>query len=189
MAEQQLSPDTEVWKPVLGFEGCYEVSSLGRVKSLARTTTFQRCGGTVTREVPECLLAAPVTPLKGGYREVRLSDHKRARHAFVCHLVCEAFHGPKPFDGACVLHWNDVPTDDRASNLRWGTMQDNADDRIRNGSQPQGARCPASKLTEEQAREIKWGRRGRRPSELAAAFGVKTEAVRKIIRGERWRHI
>ena len=40
-------------------------------------------------------------------------------------LVCETFHGPKPFPGAVVMHLNDDPSDNRAANLKWGTQKEN----------------------------------------------------------------
>jgi hypothetical protein len=48
-------------------------------------------------------------------------------------LVCLAFHGEKPFDGAMVLHKNDYPWDDKPDNLYWGDHLDNAEDAKRNG--------------------------------------------------------
>lgn len=40
-------------------------------------------------------------------------------------LVCEAFHGPKPFDGAVVLHKDENALNNKPSNLRWGTQKEN----------------------------------------------------------------
>lgn len=40
-------------------------------------------------------------------------------------LICEAFHGPKPFDGAVVMHMDENPANNRPSNLKWGTQQEN----------------------------------------------------------------
>jgi hypothetical protein len=40
-------------------------------------------------------------------------------------LVCEAFHGPKPFSGAIVIHEDENPQNNRADNLRWGTRREN----------------------------------------------------------------
>jgi len=47
-------------------------------------------------------------------------------------LVCTAWHGPKPFPGAQVNHKNDIPTDDRPSNVYWGTQAQNIQDSVRN---------------------------------------------------------
>jgi hypothetical protein len=40
-------------------------------------------------------------------------------------LVCEAFHGPAPFDGAVVMHLDENAANNRASNLKWGTQKEN----------------------------------------------------------------
>lgn len=50
----------------------------------------------------------------------------------VDHLIAAAAYGPKP-EGLMVLHWDDVKTNNRANNLRYGTSADNAQDRVRNG--------------------------------------------------------
>ncbi|MEO0603264.1 MAG: HNH endonuclease signature motif containing protein [Myxococcota bacterium] len=58
----------------------------------------------------------------------------RMRNAYVHVLVCTAWHGPPPFEGALVLHWDDDPTNNRPDNLRWGTRKENAEDFARNNS-------------------------------------------------------
>jgi hypothetical protein len=114
---------TEVWLPVVGHEGLYEVSDLGRIRSVPRT---------VKTGVAQFSSAATVLKTaKGGrannYLRVFLTAGRR-RHAYVHHLVCEAFHGPKPADRPFVCHRNDCGTDNRAVNLYWGTADDNAFD-------------------------------------------------------------
>lgn len=117
---------TEKWLPVVGFETLYEVSNLGRVRSLDRT--WLRNGFPVRW---------PGRELKGwndgnGYRHVSLTvdgnDHSRAVH----HLVLEAFVGARP-PGMLGLHWDDDPQNNALENLRWGTRQQNGHDRTRNG--------------------------------------------------------
>jgi hypothetical protein len=56
------------------------------------------------------------------------------RKTFTAHkAVCEAFHGPKPFPEAQVRHINGVKSDNRASNLRWGTPLENTEDKRLHG--------------------------------------------------------
>lgn len=58
-----------------------------------------------------------------------VGDRRRRRHAYVHHLVAEAFLGPKPSPAHVVCHRNDNGRDNRAANLYWGTRDDNETDR------------------------------------------------------------
>lgn len=120
---------SEQWKPVVGFEGLYEVSDHGNVKSLARTV-MQR-NGTRKYRVPEKLLT--VRTGSAGYPQVVLSREGGKRQIPNHVLVLEAFVGPRP-EGHHACHWDDIKTNNHVSNLRWGTLSDNAKDSIRNGT-------------------------------------------------------
>lgn len=128
-----MAVDTgETWKPVVGFEGFYEVSSLGRVRSLDRVEKIRNRWGDMDRVKRGKIL-------KPGLRDRHLTVDLRApgripRHYLVHRLVLEAFVGPAPKDRPLALHWNDVPTDNRRENLRWGSVADNAHDSVRNGT-------------------------------------------------------
>lgn len=118
--------DVERWRPVVGYEGRYEVSDHGRVRSLdryARTRSGQR-------RVPGKVLA--LTPTSEGYRCVNLSADGTARVCNVHVLVLTAFKGPRP-DGMEGLHADDDGAHNHHSNLRWGTPSDNARDAVTNG--------------------------------------------------------
>lgn len=115
----------EQWRPVPGYETSYEVSSLGRVRSLSRTV--MRSNG---RPIPiRGRIRKTVFNPKTKQVQITLGRHDVRR---VHHLVLEAFVGPRP-DGAIGLHWNDNPQDNRVENLRWGSHSDNNNDRVRNG--------------------------------------------------------
>lgn len=123
----------EEWRPIVGYEGLYEVSDLGRVKSLARKVLRQREGRRdhfIT--IPERILRA--VPMKrGGYPCVQLSKRNVEIHHRVHQLVLETFVGPKPRLDSEVRHLNDIPTDNRLVNLTWGTKSENMRDAVRNG--------------------------------------------------------
>lgn len=73
-----------------------------------------------------------------GYRSVCLSRDGLRRNFYVHELVLVAFVGPRPSPDHEVLHGNGVRDDNRLENLRWGTVQENADDRRRHGRVPSG---------------------------------------------------
>lgn len=112
----------ERWLPVTSFEGCYEVSDLGRVRSCDRVTRCVNSGRQRTQTFRGRLLAPTFD--KCGYPSVNLCRDGRSRRNSVHRLVCEAFHGAAPF-GHEVAHRNGVRSDCRAENLKWATKAEN----------------------------------------------------------------
>jgi len=124
-----------------------------------------------------------------GYKYVNLSENGRSRCRRVHALVLTAFHGP-PAVGQQCRHLNDIRADNRASNLRWGTAQENADDKTSRGRQARGETCARSRLKTEQAIEIRRRRAaGESGTALALEFGVAPSAVCAIHRGKTWKHV
>ena len=119
---------TEEWRPVLGWEGFYEVSDQGRVRALDRVVIRKDMGKPWRYKGRICSQRVGWTP----YYAVSLTYHNRKETRLVHHLVCEAFHGPRG-DGQVARHLNDVKLDNRAENLAWGSKTDNRRDAVRNG--------------------------------------------------------
>jgi hypothetical protein len=120
--------DQERWRPVVGYEGLYEVSDTGRVRSLGRVDVLGRPRAprllTLQRD-GEGYLKAVLTPLgRNGVAAVTVQERVNV-------LVLEAFVGPRP-NGHDSCHENDIPDDNRLANLRWGTRSENHADAARN---------------------------------------------------------
>ena len=132
-------PTNETWRPILGFEGLYEVSDRGRVRSLDRLV---KRSSSSTR-IEKGRIIRPGFGARSGHKSVNLSRDGKKVTRKVHHLVLEAFVGPAP-DGAQGLHWDDDPANNHLSNLRWGTFSDNAFDKVRNGRhhQTRKTHCP-----------------------------------------------
>ena len=115
----------EIWKPVVGWEGFYEVSSIGRVKSVDR---FVKRGGK-KMHVKELVLKNTLD--SKGYYMVALCDKERRsmQKARVHRLVAEAFI-KNPYDKPHIDHINTIKTDNRVQNLRWVTYKENANNPI-----------------------------------------------------------
>lgn len=129
----------EQWRPVLGWEGLYEVSNHGCVRSLDRIITDM--DGRRTRKLRGTLLKPNFVD---GYPCVRLCSQERGNKLRKVHIiVLESFVGPRP-RGHLTRHLNDVRSDCRLVNLKWGTGSENGRDAVRN-SKHAGAnkdQCP-----------------------------------------------
>lgn len=121
-------PTEERWLTVPGYEGLYEVSDHGRVRSLDREYT--RSDGVRTRRSGRTL--KPVTNTNGRHQVYLCIPGEKHRPQQVHRLILQAFIGPCP-EGMEACHENDNPTDNRLANLRWDTRHGNYDDRVRNG--------------------------------------------------------
>ena len=110
----------EIWKDIPGWEGYYQASNIGRIKSIARTVPTVY--GAI-RVIKEHIMRSYLS--QGGYPSMHLSKDKTVRGIAVHILVCTAFHGlQKP--GQEVDHINAVRHDNRAENLRWVYRNENA---------------------------------------------------------------
>lgn len=128
---------TEEWRDIPGWEGCYAVSNLGRVKSLERKVPG-KLGS--TRTLKERILKPLNT--KSGHLNVRLysRDHKCEWNQQGIHrLVALAFIGPCPQDME-VCHNDGNPSNNIPTNLRYGTRSDNQLDIVKHGNNPRSNR-------------------------------------------------
>lgn len=135
----------EIWKPIPGYEGYYEVSDQGRVRSIDRIISGENRGSAYSRTFHGRVL------LQGsdryGYSKACLSKDGAKWNAGVHRLVLMAFVGPCP-DGMEACHNNGEPTDNRLSNLRYGTKSENRRDTISHGNDfhKLKERCPRGHL-------------------------------------------
>lgn len=130
-----MNATQEQWLPVVGFEGLYEISDWGRVKSVERKVWFvNRWGQDTQRIVPERIRELSVNP-NGGHLELTLHREGKRRHRFVHQLVLDAFVGPYPDGLDQVRHLDGDPTNNRLDNLRYGTAAENVADMLRHGTQ------------------------------------------------------
>lgn len=126
---------TEQWRPIPGWDGYYEVSDHGRVRSVERVVTSK----TGVRRVFPSVVRRPGPHGNSGHRGVPLGRNGRAVMRQVHRLVLEAFIGPAP-DGMECLHLDGDPTNNRLDNLRWGTRSENLRDAVRHGTHVMASR-------------------------------------------------
>jgi hypothetical protein len=155
---------TEIWKSVVGYEGRYEVSDLGRVRSLR----FRSVLGTQL-----------MTPVRNysGYYVVSLGANPKRQFRLHC-LVLEAFVGLRP-KGMQGCHNDSDKSNNQLFNLRWDTPKGNVADRPKMF----GENNPRSKLTDEQRMEIVRRRRtGETTVYLGREFGISSTRVSQLVK-------
>lgn len=170
------------WVPAAGFEGKYEVSSAGDVRSW-------RVGGSRNKRAKEPRLLVLSTN-GDGYKRCNLySGDGGTRNVDVHVLVCASWHGERPA-GAQVRHLNGVRTDNSKDNLRWGTAKENSDDMGAHGTRAirRGEDAHFAKLTEENVVSIR-ARKEQSKWELAEEYGVCPSTIYQIRAHRSWKHV
>lgn len=138
----------EKWLPVVGYEGKYEVSDQGRVRSLL---TNKANGGLVLKQ-----------RAYSGYLYAGLWFDGHLKQCRVHRLVLAAFVGPCP-EGMECLHGPGGAQDNRLSNIRWGTREENMRDQVLAGTHHVARRthCPQGHAYDEENTYIRPDGRGR----------------------------
>lgn len=167
----------ERWRSISGFDGLYEVSDMGRVRSLDRKVKRGDQYLTVRGRVMTPSMAGK------GYRKVTLCRDGKQTHRYMHALVLETFVGPAPagMEGA---HGNGRRDDNRLTNLRWDTRSGNFADKIIHGTATSGERHGRRKLCAADVRQIR--RASGNQNIIAARFGISRSQVYRIKMGLNW---
>lgn len=128
MANGDLSRTPEIWKKVPSESGVL-ASSWGRILQSPGYAPLPNGGYRTYMPEPRFgQVAKAARDAQHQYRHVMLKRHgpgPRQQPRKVHRLVCEAFHGVAPFEGAVVIHINEDALDNRPENLKWGTQKEN----------------------------------------------------------------
>lgn len=165
----------EIWLDVVGYEGLYQISNAGRVRS------FVRCKkGRMLRPTRHKTRGAHIILCKN-------SDHRTKK---IHHLVLEAFIGPKPGGMECA-HWDDDPlNNNNLDNLRWATPTENREDSRRNGTLVLGSNHPTAKLSESDIPSIHSDREnGMSYRNIATKYKVSHTLIIRVLQGRAWKHV
>ena len=165
---------TEIWKDVPGYEGFYQVSDQGNVRSVTRVLTFK------TGQV-QTYLSSRLSPqlVKKKWLGVTLFKNNKQTRKGVHKLVAEVFLGPRP-KGMCVRHKDGNVANNCLENLFYGKRQ--------YGAPVSGVKNGQAKLNETQVRLLRTLPRGYTLC-LAKEWGVSQPTVSRARTGARWRHI
>lgn len=180
----------ENWRPVTlpedsSFDGMYEVSNHGRLRSVDRLVTRISRGTEITSLRKGKLFKIG----KGRTNLVRLrSTNGTVLGTGVHRLVALAFVKGYAV-GLVVRHQDDNTKNNYYKNLVWGTQADNVDDRQKRNRQAKGSMQGSSVLTEAKVKRIKKLMPKSSNLELSAAFGIDPSVISRIRTGDAWRHV
>jgi len=166
----------EIWKDIPDHPG-YQVSNQGQVRSYVRPGYGERW----LYSIPHML--KPGARGKKGYPGVGLG---KGFQSTVGRLVLLAFIGPCP-EGMEACHNDGIVNHNSLDNLRWGTPQSNAADKIRHGTDPSGERNAMAKLTDDEVYKIRemYASGDYTTGKLADIFSVRHSAISRIVTGKR----
>lgn len=157
----------ENWKNVVDFEGIYEVSDFGNIRS-AKTKQLKK----ITIDA----FGRPYLGLWKNNKQKIVRPHK---------LVLEAFVGKAPKGMEC-CHNDGNQQNNKLNNLRWDTPKNNHADKLKHGTSNTGERCNWAKLTKAQVIAIRADTRTQK--EIAVEYGVQQSQISRIKNGIRWIH-
>lgn len=172
----------EEWRAIDGYDGWYEISDRGRVR------TWKERGARPLRRSDEPRLMG-MWPKPKGHLNVVFTVAGRPRARTIHQLVAEAFIGPRP-EGLETCHNDGDPTNNHVSNLRYDTPANNRADKYRHGTDRMGVKHPLAKLTEDNVRDIRSRRAsGERAVALAEEFDMHVMSIYAITQRKSWAHV
>lgn len=177
----------EIWKDIIGFEGYYQVSNMGRIKSLAKI---------VKHSNPKLKCSRKERILKQnkviGYLSVCFSKNGVATKPFLVHRIVGEHFIDNPYNKPCINHKNGIRHDNRATELEWCTHSENSQHAIDTGLHKVmiGEDVNGVKLSEGDVFEIRrMVEIGLTQKEIGLVFNVNASTISDIKTKTTWRHI
>ncbi len=161
----------EEWRAVVGYEGIYEVSSLGRINSLKRKYTLGRIMGYIT---------------DGRYNRVSLSKESNTKKYLVHRLLAIAFI-PNPLNKPCINHIDNNGLNNNLSNLEWCTNRENQQHSARQGRNKFGEKNNKAKLKDKDIPIIRESKLTLK--ELGKIYNVHFSIIHDVKKRNTWKHI
>ena len=179
----------EIWNDIKEYEGYYQVSNLGRVKSLKRSYEVERHKSKYLYNKKEKILSQTTTKL--GYKRISLNKHNKLKSFLVHRLVAKAFI-EEIKDKNQVNHKNCNKLDNNLFNLEWVNQSENMKHAYKNGfnhtQNLKGDNHNNKKLNFEEIKEIRrlYKKENTTYLKLSNKFNTCMSNIGRIIRRERW---
>lgn len=171
------------WKDIPGYEGHYQVSDSGSVRSLDRAQTSYGGRAWVRKGAPMKL-----TRDGRGYMIVTLALEGFRKRRYVHDLVLQAFKGERP-SGMHGCHNDGNPANNILTNLRWDTPTANTLDKLTHGTMPLGEHHHKAVYTEPQIREAKRLLATMSVADVHRATGISKGTLSQVKAGRQWAHV
>lgn len=195
--------ESEIWLAVPGYENMYEVSDLGRVRSVDRECPHPLSKNKTRRRKGKIISPRPSS--RCGHLKLNLCKNGIQKGRYVHQLVLAAFVGPYP-EGMEIRHLNGIADDNRLVNLAYGTRKENTEDSRRHGTMQIKAvkisqtkrgvstvwceRHGMAKLTIDQVREMKKEfASGMTSAEAGRKYGISQAHACKIKLNQAWKKL
>lgn len=170
--------DVEIWKPIDGYEGIYDVSNFGRVRA-RRRESIRRSDGRVS-VLPETILSGSHCGSEKLYIRVSLWRNYQPKTFLVHRLVAEAFL-PKEEGKDYINHLDNNPSNNHADNLEWCTQSHNIQYAYDNGTKE----GPHKRDVDQLSLNGEYIRTWHGMSEAARSVGAFPQNIRKVCSGKR----
>lgn len=166
----------EIWQDIYGYDGLYQISTYGRIKSFKRKKTI--------------ILRPTVTP--EGYLRVGLKKNSTSKSYYVHILVGEAFI-PNPEGKPEINHEDGCKFNNHVSNLKWVTGLENKRHSVKLGLHRAGSNFRDAKLSEEEVRYIRSVYKPRDKefgaTALAKKFNMRADSILKVIHRKTYKNV
>ncbi len=164
----------EIWRDVRGYEGLYQISNQGKLKSSMWQENYVSKGSFNVK----------------GYLRTQLVKNGKKTNYYLHTLVAENFISPRPYNLE-VGHLNGDKGDNRVENLKWVTQKENSRHRIQHGTHNRGEQNYSVKLTEKDVLLIRTLYKQKKfyQWELGEMFGIEQATISSIMLRKTWRHI
>jgi hypothetical protein len=172
----------ELWKPVPEYEGLYEASTFGQIRSLDRTVYTK---GGQARKIKGKILK-PQRAVDDPRLHISLCKNYTVTVIRIHIVIAQTFLGARP-EGMHICHNDGDCTNNRLANLRYDTPSGNEKDKILHGKAQRGTKCHWHKLNDEQVRQIReLAQKNISPIVISEMFNISRQNVSKIKLGTRW---
>jgi hypothetical protein len=170
----------EIWKDILNYEGLYQASTFGKIKSLKRNNT----NGKILKPFLN----------SNGYLYITLSKNGKCKNFKIHKIIASTFIGEPTFDKKEIRHLNGNRFDNNSSNLKYGNRSEQMKDRIKHGThfQPdnKGSKQWLSKLMDSDILEIiDLIKLGWSDTKIAIKYNVCRQTINGIRNHKTWRHV